>query len=91
MPTRVILRIRTPAMMPPAGPTAPVPDATPIYQSMISGNQAMMLSTHGVVPPAIGAATVTGGHRVGDKVLGCTYFAGPYVIPGLGDIEIEQI
>lgn len=70
-------------MMPPQGNMPPMSDPNPGY------------STVGMVnvgyPPNIGMATVTGGHRVGETWYGCTYTAGPYLIPGLGDVKIETI
>ncbi len=91
MVTRVTLTVRTPAMMPPPGPGAPVPDPTPMYMAMIDDNQATTLASNGVCPPSLGPATVAGGHKVGDKIMGCTYFSGPYVIPGLGEVEFQKI
>lgn len=80
---RITFTVRAPAMMPPQGPQAPVPDPNPGYSAVGMANLGY--------PPNIGMATVAGGHQVGQTWYGCTYTAGPYVIPGLGDVTVESI
>tara|TARA_R110002167_G_scaffold8756_5_gene40039 strand:- start:166 stop:381 length:216 start_codon:yes stop_codon:yes gene_type:complete len=70
-------------MMPPNGASAPVPDNKPGYSAVSMANNGY--------PPNIGGATVSGGRQIGDTWYGCTYVAGPYVIPGLGDVKIDSI
>ena len=80
---RMRLTILSPAMRPPMGNAPPVPDPVPFYVG-----EAMERPTP---PPTLGAAQIIGGTLVGNKFMGCTYIAGPYSIPGFGEIEIEGV
>jgi hypothetical protein len=64
----------------PSPPGGPVPDATPVYMGT-APNDMMFIS-------AFGPAIVTGGAKIGNKWVGCSYTAPPYVIPGRGDVEL---
>ena len=79
MPRIARFTVKSPAQKPsPPGP--PVPDSSAVYQGTSVND--MMFS------PKFGPATVSGGTRVGNKWVGCTYVAPPFVIPGNGDVEL---
>lgn len=74
---RLLFVVRTPARMPQAQ-GEPIPHSNPVHLG-VSVNDS-------VFAPVFGEAVVSGGSKVGDKWLGCTYTAGPYSIPGFGDV-----
>lgn len=76
---QLIFRVLSPAMQPPMGSSPPMPDPTPMYGGGMANGSTFM--------PPFGNALVTGGAKVGNKWLGCTYMCPPYTIPGLGEVE----
>jgi hypothetical protein len=74
---RLLFVVKMPAQMPQAQGGA-IPHSNPVHLGF-SVNEF-------VFAPVFGEAVVSGGSKVGDKWLGCTYTAGPYSIPGFGDV-----
>ena len=81
---RLKFTVQAPAMMPPPGPGAPVPDNIPVYFGPMSA-----VPLRPGVPVNIANATVILGTTVGNQYYGCTYTAPPFVIPGVGVMEVE--
>lgn len=79
---RVFFKVLVPAMMPSV--TGPVPDPKPRYDGG-------MTLPNGDKPVNIGQAVITGGTKVGNKWMGCTYINPPFTIPGFGEVEVSNI
>lgn len=75
---QIKFKVIAPAQM--VQPIGPIPDGTPTYMGT--------LMPTGQLPPSLGGALLSGGSRVGNKWLGVTYTKPPYVIPGIGEVEI---
>lgn len=74
----IVLKVLVPAKMQNSA-VGVISDPTPSYMAISLAN--------GMRPPTLGAAVVTGGTKVGNKWLGCTYTKTPFDIPGYGEVE----